>query len=154
MWAPPRTQRRWTAETLVGLVGPNDVKTLQTKIHDYRAALQVSVDAMAKAGNPLPHDQSQFSIQAWGDLVGRCVQFEDESTNALNPLAYLLSGSAYERGRELLTDLDAWRDHLAAQKAPSVPAPVAVPGSDLGIAGGLGFALAAIVAILVLHELK
>lgn len=147
----PRTERRW--RTVVGLVGPNDVKTLQTKVHDYRSALQVSVDAMAKAGNPLPHDQSQFSIQAWGDLVGRCTQFEDESTNTINPLAYILAGSAYDRGRELIADLDTWRDHLAAQKAPQVPAPVAVPNSDLGIAGGLGFALAALVAIMVLREL-
>lgn len=148
---PRRTQRTW--RTVVGLVGPNDVKALQTKVHDYRAALQVSVDAAAKAGNPLPLDQSQFSIQAWGDLVGRCSDFENESTSEINPMAYILAGSQYDRGRELIQDLDTFRDHLAAQKAPNVPAPVAVPNSDLGFAGGLGFALAAIVAIMVLREL-
>jgi hypothetical protein len=145
------TQRRWTVE--VGLVGPNDVKVLQTKVHDYREGLQVAVNAVAAAGDPLPHDGGKFSIQAWGDLTGRAVEFEGESTSDLNPLAYLYAGTAYDRGRELIEELDAWRDELARKKAPNVPAPVAVPHSDLGIAGGIGFALAALVAILALREL-
>lgn len=146
------TVRSWS--TIVGLVGPEDVKALQTRVHDYQAALQVSVDRLAQAGTPLPLDGSKWSIQAWGDLAGRCSYFETESTNAANPFAYLYAGSAYERGRQLIIELDAWRDELAARKAPMVPAPVEVPHSDLGIAGGLGFALAAVVAILALREMR
>jgi hypothetical protein len=147
-----RTERRW--KTDVGLVGPDDVKALQAKVHDYRNALQASVDAVAAAGNPLPHDQSKFSIQAWADLVGRCVGFEGETTSGYNPFAYLYAGSAYDRGRELIVELDAFRDELANRQAPNVPAPMPVPHSELGIAGGIGFALAALVAILALRELR
>ena len=147
--------RRWTPRTtVVGLVGPDDVKALQRRVHDYRASIQVSIDAAAKAGKPLALDGSQFSIQAWGDVVGRCSTFEDESTNAANPFAYLYAGATYERGRQLIIELDRWRDHLESVQAPNVPAPVEVPHSDVGLAGGIGFGLAALVAILILRELR
>jgi hypothetical protein len=135
-------------------VGPNDVKTLQTKVHDYRAALQTSVDALATTGRPLAADNTRWSIQSWGDLVGRASSYEDESTSAINPMAYLYAGAQYDRGRDLIVELDAWRDELASLNAPNVPAAVPVPNSDLGLAGGIGFGLAAIVAILALRELR
>ena len=147
-----RTSRRWRA--VVGLVGPADVRMLQTKVHDYRASLQTSVDAGGTSGKGLPLDNSKHSIQAWGDLVARCVAFESESANDYNPLAYILAGSAYDRGRQLIDELDGFRDALVALKVPNVPDAVPVPHSDLGIAGGLGFALAAVVAIFLLRELK
>ena len=145
------TVRRWNV--VVGLVGPDDVKTLQTKVHDYRSALQASVDAAAGTPAALPTDGSKWSIQAWGDLVGRCVEFEGRSTNWVNPFSHLYAGAAYDEGRSLITELDAWRDELETRKAPKVPAPVPIPQTDLGLAGGIGLALAAVVAILALREL-
>ncbi len=134
-------------------MGPNDVKTLQTKIHDYRGQLQASIDAAARAGSPIASDGSQWSVQNWGDLVGRCTQFENEGTSDWNPLAYIYAGSAYDRGRELIAELDGWRDALAQHKAPNVPDPIPVPNSDLGLAGGIGYLAAAVVAFMVLREL-
>jgi hypothetical protein len=149
---PRRTERRW--RTVIGLVGPTDVAALQQKVAHYRALLEESIAAAAKAGNALPSDSSQFSQKAWVDQVARCSAFEEESTANINPLAYLYAGAAYDRGRTLITELDAWRDELERRKAPNVPAAVPVPASDLGIAGGMGFALAAVVAILLLREFK
>ncbi len=163
--AAARTVRTWglPRPVVVGLVGPDDVKALQTRVHDYQAALQVSVDALAKAGKPLASDNSQFSIQSWGDIAGRVSTFEGESTNAINPAAYIFAGSAYERGRQLIDELDSWRDHIAglAKQVPEtsttkvpVPDPVPVPHSDIGLGGGIGIALVAVVAILVLREMR
>lgn len=138
---------------MIGLVGPNDVKTLQTKVHDYRVQLQTSIDAAARAGKPIPSDNSKFSVQNWADVVGRCTLFEDENTSDWNPLAWITSGSAYDRGRDLIAELDTWRDALAAMQTPNVPDPLPVPHSDLGLAGGIGYLAAAIVAFMVLREL-
>jgi hypothetical protein len=147
-----RTVRRW--RSVVGMVGPDDVKALQARVHDYRAGLQASIDLMAKAGNPLPIDSSKYSIQAWGDEVGRCESFELESTNVVNPFAHLYAGSAYDRGRTLIAELDEWRDELERRKAPNVPAPVPVPHSDLGLAGALGLSGLAILALVALYAMK
>jgi hypothetical protein len=138
----------------VGLVGPNDVKTLQTRVHDYVAGLQAAIDRLAAGGNPIPIDSSKYSIQQWGNLVGRATEFEQESTSPYNPMAYVYAGAAYERGRQLIIELDGWQEELARRNAPSLPPPVEVPHTDLGLTGGIGFALAAIVAILVLRELR
>ncbi len=147
------TVRRWNNAHLVGLVGPNDVKELQTKVHDYRAGIQASIDRAAGTPAALPL-QGPFNIASWGDVVGRCVIFESESASSYNPMAYLYAGAAYDRGRELITELDKWRDALAQKGAPNVPEPLPVPNSDFGIAGGLGLALAGVIAILVLRELR
>jgi hypothetical protein len=138
----------------VGLVGPNDVRDLQTKVRSYHESILVSLDSWVRQGNKLDASTGPFSQGAWDALTKREEAFLAESVAEWNPLAYVLAGSAYERGREILTDLDSWRDHLAGMKAPQVPEPIAVPHADLGIAGGLGFALAAIVAIMVLRDLK
>lgn len=149
-----RTFRHWHPIATVGLVGPNDIKTLQARVHDYRNAIQASIDLAAAQGRVLlPLDQSQYSVQAWSDTTGRSVAFETESTAAWNPLAYLYAGTAWDRGRDLIEELDRWRDHLDALKAPSVPAPVPVPHADLGIAGGIGYALFAILAIFAFRDL-
>jgi hypothetical protein len=147
-----RTQRRW--RTVVGLVGPTDVAALQQRVAHYRQMLEDSIAAAAKAGTQLPTDSSQYSQKAWVDQVARASAFEQESTSNINPFAYLYAGAAYDRGRVLIQELDGWRDELARLKAPNVPAPIPVPQSDLGIAGGMGFALAALVAILALRELR
>lgn len=147
MWAGP-TRRRWN----VGLVGPSDVRDLQRKVRPYFDALE---QAITKLQPPLPLDQSTFSGQAWVQTSERTAAFlNEEMTSDLNPLAYILAGSAYERGRQVIDNLDGWRDYLSSRKAPNVPDPVPVPHADLGLAGGIGFALAAIVAILVLRDLK
>lgn len=136
---------------MVGLVGPDDVRTLQTKVHDYRVALQASVDRAAGTPAALPLSGAG-SIADWADLVGRCSSFESESESG--PLAYLYAGSAYDRGRELISELDKWRDTLDARKAPNVPSPIPVPHSDVGLAGGIGMVLAAVVVFMVLREFR
>jgi hypothetical protein len=155
-----RTVRTWN-NSVVGLVGPHDVQELQSKVKAYHELLLVAVDDVVRQGKTFPADGSTFSKQAWDDLSEREAQFVAESSAAWNPMAYLYSGSSYERGRKLIVELDAWRDHLASlvQTLPeatrakvTVPDPVAVPHSDLGIAGGLGFALAGLIAILALRE--
>jgi hypothetical protein len=146
-----RTVRRW--HSVVGLVGPNDVRDLQTKVQTYHEAILASVDSWVRAGNKLPAD-GKYGQGAWDSLTKREESFLAESVAEWNPLAYLMAGSAYDRGRELIAEMDGWRDELARLKAPNVPDPVPVPHSDLGIAGGLGFALVAIVAILALREMR
>ena len=143
----------------MGLVGPNDVHALQERVAAYQVQLQLTVEALGKAGRALPQDGSTYSDAAWNDLVKRCLAFEGESSDTRNPFAYLFAGAAYDRGRQLIGELDRWRDQLATQAAASstsvpVPPPIDVPGSDIGLAGGLGFALAALVAILALRELR
>lgn len=128
---------------------------LRTRVHDYRVSLQASIDRAAESGHPIsiqPGDP--FSIQRWSDLAGRCMHFEDETHHPWSPFPYIYAGAAYDRGRQLIIELDAWRDELARQSAPGVPPPIPVPNSDIGIAGGLGFALAGLVAILALRELR
>lgn len=135
------------------MVGPADVKDLQTKVHDYRTSLQASVDKAAGTGAALPLT-GPYNVGDWGNLVGRCVQFESEGQSDLNPLNYLLAGSAYDRGRALIGELDSWRDELARKSAPNVPAPLPVPNSQVDMVSAIGWGLAAIVAILVLRELR
>jgi hypothetical protein len=149
-----RYRRRWYVHgSAVGLVSCDDVKAMQTSIATYRAELQASMAGLIAKGWSMPYHNEAKSSQTWADLVGACVGFEGESC-----LVGLFAGTQYDRGRQLITELDAWRDWLAAQKAPSgatadVPEPVPVPKSDVGLAGGLGMALAAVIVIMVLHEL-
>lgn len=132
------------------MVGPSDVRDLQVRIRPYFSALE---DAVGKLKPPLALDQSQWSGQAWVQLSERVGRFlNEEHTSDWNPLAYLDAGASYERGRQVLTDLDAWRDELARRGAPNVPAAIAVPHADIGPIGGLGFILAAVVAILLLKK--
>jgi hypothetical protein len=135
------------------MVGPNDVADLQTKVHDYRASLQAVIDQAAGTPVAVPL-QGPFSIAQWGDLVGRCVSFETESTSWVNPLNLFYAGSAYDRGRELIAELDKWRDELERRKVPNVPLPLPVPYSDIGLGSALGIGLGLVAAILLLHELK
>lgn len=137
----------------MGLVGPADIKTLQRKVHDYRAQLQASVDRAAGTPAALPLT-GEFSVAAWGDLAGECEAFEEESASEANPLAYLYAGSAYDRGRALIDRLDKWRDFMAGQKMPNVPPPIPVPQSDLGLTGTVGLGLALVAAIFLLRELR
>lgn len=144
-----RTVRRW--HHVVGLVGPNEVKDLQRRVHDYHTKIIASHDGLQKAK---PGTIPALREHDWVDLGMRIIAFEDENWTAWNPMNYVFAGAAYDRGRGLIEELDTWRDQLAAWDAPDVPAPLPVPHSDLGLAGGLGFALAAVVAIMVMRELK
>jgi len=142
------------------MIGPADIRALQTRVRDYRSSLQVTVDRLAMAGAPLPLDNSKWSIQAWGDIVGRSTTFEGESTNEVNPFAHIYAGSTYERGRQLVTELDAWRDELArragalpptAPKVP-VPDPVDVPKAEVSLFEGIGSAALVLVALFFLSQ--
>ena len=125
-------RRRWRP-LVVGMVGPHDVADLQTRIHDYRVGLQAAIDALAGQGHGLPIDNTQWSVQAWADLVGRCETFENEAQKAWDPFVYVYAGSAFDRGRALVDALDQWRDELARRNAPGLPAPVPVPHSDVSL---------------------
>ena len=144
-----RTVRTW--HSVVGLVGPSEVKDLQRRVHDYHTKIIASHDGLQKAD---PSKISAMREHEWTDLGMRIIAFEDENWTAWNPMNYVFAGAAYDRGRGLIEELDTWRDQLAAWKAPDVPDPLPVPHSDLGLAGGLGFALAAVVAIMLMRELK
>ena len=152
--SPPRRRyvRRWR-RAAIGLVGPSDVRDIQQRVHDYRATLQGVIDRAAGSKSALPLS-GPFNIADWGDLVGRCVKYEAEGESSWNPLNYLYAGTAWERGRGLVGELDSWRDELARRGAPDVPAPLPVPHSDVGLAGGIALALGAIVAILLIRELR
>jgi hypothetical protein len=146
-----RTVRRWRKRS-IGLVSSGEVRDLQDKIRNYQADLQHSVDAAATAGHGLDYHPGPRSIVTWGDLAGRVESYVDESPSTL------FAGAQYDRGRALLTEQDGWRDYLASPRggagpAPDVPAPVAVPASDVGLLGGFSGVLVAILAILVLREL-
>jgi hypothetical protein len=142
----PHTHRVWNY--VVGMVGPTDVRDLQARVRSYFSALEQSV-----ASVKLPLDQSAFSGQAWVRMSERVGQFlNEEATNDWNPLAHIYAGAAYERGRVIIDDLDKWRDQLATLKATNVPAPLPVPHSDIGLAGGLGFVAAAVVILMLLRN--
>jgi hypothetical protein len=150
-----RTQRHWHRRALVGIVSCDDVKSMQTQTHDYRASLQASIDAAAAAGKPLAADNTPRSVQQWADLVGRTVLFENETC-----LVGIFAGSQFDRGRGLIGELDGWRDFLASSRgglgpAPGLPAPVPVPASDVSLFGGIGqmgLLLAAVLALVVLGK--
>lgn len=131
-------RRTWHAHAVVGLVGPNDVVDIQRRVDDYRGAIQAAVDGLATAGTPLSHDSGRWSIQAWADVSGRATAFVGESHSVVNPGTYLFAGGDYERGRQLIIELDAWRDELAKRNAPNLPAPAPVPNSDVDILGKVG----------------
>lgn len=138
----------------MGVVGPNDVRALQTKVQHYHELLLVALDTFKRGGAALP-TSGPFTQDAWDALTAREEQFLAESVSELNPMAYIFAGGAYDRGRELIASLDTWRDWLANQKAPGVTVPdaIPVPGSDLSIASALGLAGAALLAFLIFREL-
>ena len=130
----------------MGIATSDDVRSLQLRISDYFAQLQAIIaDAVAK-GWVMPYHNEPRSAQTWADLAGRVDEYTHESP------AWVFTGEQYDRGRALVTELDGWRDWLAAQKVPNVPAPLPVPQSELSIPGAIGLGLAAIVAIMLLRE--
>ncbi len=145
------TVRTW--KKVVGMVGPDDIRDLQTKVTSYHGQILVALDNLRRAGTNLP-TSGKFTDAAWDELTKREEAFNAESSSELNPLAYLYAGSAYDRGRAILTELDAWRDELDSLKAPGVPPPVEVPGADFGIAGGYGMLLLVAVALYAMREFK
>jgi hypothetical protein len=149
-------RRRWQVNRakVAGLLSCDDVSYLKAQIHTYRAQLEASASELQKKGWSWPMHNEARSAQTWADLAGLVARYEAESCT----LPILASGQ-YERGRDLVKQLDEWRDWLATQRAPGgeaadVPAPVPVPHSQVDIAEGIGWALAAIVLIMVLRELR
>ena len=151
---PRRFKREWAHAAVVGLVGPSDVADIRQRVRDYAASLQAVVDELAAGGHGLPIDGSADSIQAWGDLQGRITRYEEEGSGAVPFEPWLFAGSAYERGRQLVIELDHWRDvldkRLGEAKKAGAPVPVAapepmpVPLSDIGPLGAMGFGAIAI----------
>lgn len=145
--------------TAVGLVSCDDVRALQKRINSYRSALGTSIDLLKSPGvwNAATKKWESRelggvgprSTPAWTALGERCSQYEEESCTL-----GLFAGSQFDRGRALVTELDGWRDFLASVSAPSLPDPVPTPASDVSLAGGIGWGLAAIVAVLVLREIR
>src|SRR5271170_7954886 len=152
------TVRQWHT-AVVGLVGPDDVSALQSKVRAYHEQLLVALDNLntawatgpQKTGAPLP-TTGKFTAATWDDLSSRVATFVAESSNELNPMAYLYAGSAYDRGRGLVTELDTWRDELASLGASGVPVAMPVPASDLGITGGIGMLALAVLAFMFMRE--
>jgi hypothetical protein len=135
------------------MVGPDDVRDLQAKVTSYYGQILVALDNLRRGGTNLLAT-GKFTDAAWDELTTREAAFAAESSSEVNPLAYVYAGSAYDRGRGLLTELDAWRDELDSLKAPGVPPPIVVPNADLGITGGIGLALLAVVAFMALREFR
>lgn len=150
------------------MVSCDDVRALQKQVNAYHAALDDSIAQMhspgiynAQTGTWEARDlggTGERSSIVWRDLLDRCSQYEEESCTI-----GLFAGSQFDRGRALIVELDGWRDWLAGQRAATnpqtqstwtVPAPVAVPQSDVGIAGGLAWAAAAVIGILLLREMR
>jgi len=136
----------------VGFATPNDVRDLQTKVQAYHEQLLIALTNLQQAGTPLPSTGS-FTQAAWDAMTKREEAFLAVSVNELNPLAWVDASSAFEQGRSIVTELDAWRDQLATLKAPGVPsAPMPVPGSQTGLFGDIGTGLMLVLGIMLLHE--
>lgn len=142
-----RTRRRWRAVGVDGITTSDDIVALQLSVKDYQSQLQaVIADAIAK-GWEMPYHNEPRSAQTWADLASRVDEYVHEEP------AWVFTGGQYDRGRAFVSELDGWRDWLAAQKVPNVPAPLPVPATEVSIPGAIGWGLAAIVAILALREL-
>jgi len=146
-----RYRRRWKRRT-VGIVTQDDVRALQIKVSDYFAELQAVIADAANKGDFLPDHNEPRSVQTWADLAGRVDEYTHESP------AFVFTGGQYDRGRDLVGELDGWRDYLASKREgqgpmPNVPPPLPIPHSDVSIFGGMGGILALVVAVLVLREL-
>jgi hypothetical protein len=126
---------------------------MQQKIAAYRAQLQASMNALTDKGWALPTTGAR-SVVTWGVMLDEARTFEAERC-----VLGLFAGTQFDRGRGIVTDLDAWRDWLATQKTSdgstvSVPDPMPVPHSDVGLFGGVGTLLAIVAGIFVLRELR
>jgi len=154
-----RTRRTWTH--VVGMVGPSDVADLQAKVQAYHEQLLIALTDLNTAwatgpqatGAPLP-TTGKYTQATWDDLTTREGLFLAISVNELSPLAWVDAANAYETGRGLVTELDAWRDELASLKAPNVPAPIDVPSSHTSLFGDISTGLMLVLGIMLLHEFK
>lgn len=129
---PARVHRTW----VVGVVTCADVVALQSKVNTYRTAIEDALDALPAdaKGNTGPH-----GMPAWMGLRERCNLFEEETCTL-----GLFAGGQHDRGAALISELDGWRDWIAAtneivkQKGGTpapLPDPVAVPKSDVSWLG-------------------
>lgn len=152
------TVRRWAA--IVGMVTPQQLKALQSKVQTYHESLLVALTNLQTAwqagpqpqGAPLP-TTGKFTQATWDDMTQREEAFLAVSSNELNPLAWLDASSAYDQGRALITEMDAWRDELETLKAPGVPTtPLPVPASETSFLGDVGTGLMLVLAILAFRE--
>jgi hypothetical protein len=136
----------------VGLVSCDDVHALQAQVTAYRGQLVTVSATLQTNGWMFPGDDPAHSAQAWVQLGNACDAYADESCTLS-----LFAGSQFDRGRALITQLDAWRDFYAQQKAPrgapvAIPAPVVAPKSDVGVFDELGPALIVVGLFLLWRE--
>jgi hypothetical protein len=129
----------------VGIVTQDEVRALQTKVSDYFQQLNAVIAQESAKGDFLPHHNEQFSAQTWADLAGRVAEYTAESPSLI------FTGGQWDRGRELIEQLDKWRDYLASSRGgqgpmPNVPAPMPVPQSEVSVFGG-GLATIALVVL-------
>jgi hypothetical protein len=146
-----RTHRRW--KRTVGIVTQDDVRALQQKVNDYFTELQAVIADAANKGDALPYHNETFSAQTWADLAGRVDTYTHEYP------AILFTGGQYDRGRELIEELDKWRDYLASKREgqgpmANVPPPLPVPQSEVSVFGGIGTIVLAVLGILLLREVR
>ena len=144
-----KTRRRWRRR--VGLIGPSDIKALQSKVDAYRSRLRPF--AINAPLTPAP-SSSKFTIIDWQELDRRTDEFLAEPVSTWNPIDYVVASGVFKRGRDLVTELDAWHDELLRLGVRNVPPPRPGPDSELDLAGGIGFALAAIVGLMLLRDLR
>ena len=128
------------------MVGPDDFHALQDYLVAQRGELQASVDAAAKAGNPV----DLAHIRQWGDLAAAIEGYSLESHSFFTPDAQ------YARGQGLSQQLATFRTYLESIQAPDIPPvtpppPVAPKEGLLGDAMGI---LELVAIIMVLREFK
>jgi hypothetical protein len=141
------------------VISCDDVHALQKRINGYRTDLATSIDLLNSPGlysketdkyEPRPlGNLGPRSAVAWRDVMDRCNQFEEEAC-----VVGLFASKQFDRGRDLVTELDGWRDYLATIQAPSLPTPVEVPHSSLDLLGAAGWGLAALIVLLLVREFK
>jgi hypothetical protein len=143
------------------MIGPNDVKDLQTQVQTYHEQLLVALTNLntawaqgpQKTGAPLP-TSGKFTQASWDAMTAREEAFLAVSVNELNPLAWVDAANAYEQGRALVSELDAWRDELETLGASGVPSPIPIPASKTSLFGDVTTGLMLVLGILLMRELR
>jgi len=143
-----RVRRRRRRRLVVGaVITSGDVKALQDRVARYRVQLLQTAEAVRAASSRGFDPTGAHSEGQW----------EADQLDALHWVsedpAYLFAEAQYARGRDVLANLDQWRDFFAGLDVPSsvVPQPIPVPSpgsSDVfGSLEGMGLLLLAFMAL-------
>jgi hypothetical protein len=143
------------------MIGPTDVQALQEQVKAYHEQLLIALTNLTTAwasgpqatGAPLP-TTGKFTQATWDALTAREEAFLAISVNELNPLAWVDAANAYEQGRALVGELDAWRDELETLGASGVPSPIPIPASHTSLFGDISTGLMLVLGILMMRELR